>query len=208
MCAGGPPKPVQPMRVHSRATSPRVAARVGSAGSVRRTAANLAAPGATPVNARSRVRGARTRAYDPRVLARVVAAALCLAVAATLAVWDRDHRRCTGTELELVALGLTGRPPAGGAGPAIARLDDACVDATPLANAAAALAARPSQRATAVRLARRATVREPRTFAAWVGYGAALEARGDPVAAGVAYGRAQRLNPRWAGRVVAVRRGP
>ncbi len=142
------------------------------------------------------------------MVARIAVAAVCLFAVATLAVWDHDARRCTGTELDLVALGLSGRVPDGGPQAAAGRLDDACVDATPLANAAAALAVRPGQAAIALRLGRRATVREPQTFAAWVGLGDALAASGDAVAAGAAYGRAQALNPRWAGRLVAPAAAP
>ena len=138
------------------------------------------------------------------MVARLLVVAACLLAAGTLAVWDRDGRRCTGSELDLVALGLSGRVPSGGPQAAATRLDDVCVDATPLANAAAALAARPGQDGAALGLARRAVVREPLTFAAWVGLGDALVARGDPVRGGAAYGRAQQLNPRWAGRLVTV----
>jgi hypothetical protein len=137
------------------------------------------------------------------VVARLAIVAVCVIAVATLGLWDHDARRCTGTELDLVALGLSGRVPGGGPQAASGRLDDACVDATPLANAAAALAVRPAQAAVALRLGRRATVREPQTFAAWVGLGDALASSGDPVRAGAAYGRAQQLNPRWAGRLVA-----
>jgi hypothetical protein len=35
MCAGGPPKPTQPIRPHSRSTVPRVGAPAGAVGSVR-----------------------------------------------------------------------------------------------------------------------------------------------------------------------------
>lgn len=137
------------------------------------------------------------------MVARIAVVAVCLLAVATLALWDHDARRCTGTELDLVALGLNGRVPDGGATATATRLDDVCVDATPLANAAAALSVRPGQAAVALRLGRRATEREPQTFAAWVGLGDALAANGEPVAAGLAYGRAQALNPRWAGRLVA-----
>ena len=142
------------------------------------------------------------------MVARIAVAAVCLIAVASLAVWDRDARRCTGTELDLVALGLSGRPPAGGAQATATRLDDVCVDATPLANAAAALAARPGQAPVALGLGRRAVAREPQTFAAWIGLGDALAASGEPVAAGAAYGRAQELNPRWAGRLVAPAAAP
>ena len=142
------------------------------------------------------------------MVARLAVVAVCVIAVATLAVWDHDARSCTGTELDLVALGLSGRAPAGGAPATASRLDDVCVDATPLANAAAALAVRPGQAAVALGLGRRAVAREPRTFAAWVGLGDALAATGDPVAAGAAYGRAQQLNPRWAGRLVAPAAAP
>ena len=137
------------------------------------------------------------------VVARLLVAALCLLAAGTLVVWDHDARNCSGTELELVALGLNGRAPSGGPQVAARRLDDACVDATPLANAAATLAARPATAGLALRLARRATAREPGTFAAWVGLGDARLAGRDAIGAASAYGRAQELNPRWPGRVVA-----
>ncbi len=150
----------------------------------------------------------RLQAYDHRVVVRLCIVVVCVVCAATLVVWDRDARRCTGTELDLVGLGLAGRAPSGGPQAAAGRLDDACVDATPLANAAAALAARPGQGVVALQLARRAALREPQTFAAWVGLGDALVAHGDPIRAGAAYGRAQQLNPRWSGRLVAVSGGP
>ena len=127
------------------------------------------------------------------MVARLAVVAVCLIAVATLAVWDHDARRCTGTELDLVALGLNGRAPQGGPQAAARRLDDVCVDATPLANAAAALAVRSGQAAVALGLGRRATAREPETFAAWVGLGDALAAGGEPIAAGIAYRRAQAL---------------
>ena len=137
------------------------------------------------------------------MVARIAVVLVCLLAATALAVWDRDERRCTGAELDLVALGLNGRAPASGGVATARRLDSSCADATPLANAAAALAVRPAERGTALVLGRRAVAREPRTFAAWVGLGAVLQATGDPIRAGAAYGRAQQLNPRWPGRLVA-----
>ena len=134
--------------------------------------------------------------------ARLLVVAVCLAAVAMLAVWDRDQRSCKGTELELVALGLAGKVPVGGTAAAADRLDRVCLDATPLANAAAALAVRRGQSPLALRLAGRATFREPQTFAGWVGLGDALLATGDGVRAGIAYGHAQTLNPRWAGRII------
>lgn len=134
---------------------------------------------------------------------RITLVAICIAAAALLVAWDRGERRCTAAQAQLVGLGLSGRAPAGGPQTAADRLDSSCTDATPLANSAAALAVRPAQAALALRIARRAVAREPDTFAAWVGLGAARAASREPVAAAVAYGRAQRLNPRWPGRLVA-----
>jgi len=138
------------------------------------------------------------------VLARVVVLAVCLGVIAVLGVHAHEHHRCQSAAAVLFRFGVHHPPPPPQqVDGAVRTLRGSCIDANALAVGAEGLryGGRP---VAAVSLADAATRREPRTFAAWVAYGDALVAAGRPVAGGLAYERAQRLNPRWPAPILPV----
>ena len=143
-----------------------------------------------PEHAR-RARSAAGRGIVSRVLARILLVAVSAALVVVLALRLGDHEACEDARRGVFSA-LTSAEARGGLAGHVEDVEERCRGTDALVAAAGALRTIGDDE-QALRLARKATEREPDSFGAW--RARAALARG--AEATDARGRAQELNPRW-----------